>query len=83
MPEYKVDNLYSGTKVDTGSLCAHSSYYSSVTVHRFVTVAKLMFLMASDRKKWSNYVHSCISGTHGTHAVVPGQAPSSDSPSEK
>ena len=26
MPEYKVDNLYSGTKVDTGSLCAHSSY---------------------------------------------------------
>ena len=21
--------------------------------------------MASDREKWSNYVHSCISGTYG------------------
>ena len=39
--------------------------------------------MASDRGKWSNYVHSCISGTHGTHTVVPGRAPSSDRPSEK
>ena len=39
--------------------------------------------MASDREKWSNYAHSCISGTHGTHAVVPGRAPSLDSPSEK
>ena len=34
-------------------------------------------------EKWSNYAHSCISGTHGTHAVVPGRAPSLDSPSEK
>ena len=41
--------------------------------------------MASDRGKWSNYVHICISGTYGTygveatpfwagiHAVDPGQ----------
>ena len=63
--------------------CVHTVVTSFVTVHRFVVVAKLMFLMASDREKWSNYVHSYISGTHGTHAVVPGRAPSLDSPSEK
>ena len=63
--------------------CVHTVVTSSVTVHRFVIAAKLMFLMASEREKWSNYVHSCISGTHGTHAVVPGRAPSLDSPSEK
>ena len=63
--------------------CVHTVVTSSVTVHRFVIVAKLTFLMASDKEKWSNYVHSCISGTHGTHAVVPGGAPSLDSPSEK
>ena len=39
--------------------------------------------MASDREKWINYAHSCISGTHGTHAVDPGRAPSLDNPSEK
>ena len=60
--------------------CVHTVVTSSVTVHRFVIVAKLMFLMASDREKWSNYVHSCISGTHGTHAVVPGRAPSWTAP---
>ena len=61
----------------------HTVVTSSVTVHHFATVAKLMFLMAFGREKCSNYVHSYISGTHaGTH-VGPGRAPSLDSPSEK
>ena len=25
--------------------------------------------MASDREKWSNYVHSCISGAQGVNAT--------------
>ena len=54
--------------------CVHTVVTTSVTVYRFVIVAKLMFLMASDREKWSNYVHSCISGTHWLDAATPLQA---------
>ena len=42
--EYKVSTLYSGTKVDTGSLRANRfQFVSSVAVHFFVLGAKLMF----------------------------------------
>ena len=42
--EYKVSTLYSGTKVDTGSLRANRfQFVSSVAVHVFVLGAKLMF----------------------------------------
>ena len=54
-------------------------FVSSVAIHGLEIIAKLIFYkMASNRKKWSNYVHSCISGTYGvnrtpfwagTHAV--------------
>ena len=44
VPEYKVSTLYSGTKVDTGSLRANPfQFVSSVAVHFFVLGAKLMF----------------------------------------
>ena len=44
--EYKVETLYSGTKVGTGvPVC--TPFFSSVAVQGFVIVAKLMFL-----KKW-------------------------------
>ena len=44
VPEYKVLTLYSGTKVDTGSLRANRfQFVSSVAVHFFVLGAKLMF----------------------------------------
>ena len=42
MPEYKVETLYSGTKVDTGFLCAHNVCQFWV-VHCFFLYAKLMF----------------------------------------
>ena len=38
----KVSAWYSGTKVDTGSLCAHN-FCKFRAVHRFVLAAKLMF----------------------------------------
>ena len=44
VPEYKVSTLYSGTKVDTGSLPANRfQFVSSVAAHFFVLGAKLMF----------------------------------------
>ena len=61
----------------TGPLCAHG----------FIIIAKLFFFffffkLRLTRGKWSNYVHSYISGTHGvnstplwagTKAMIPGQ----------
>ena len=78
-----VETLHSGTKVGTGPVCAHR-FFSSVAIHRFVILQSSCFKkMASDREKWSNYVNSCISGTHGvdfatpfwtgTMALIPGQ----------
>ena len=76
----RVSTLYSGTKVGTGSLCAHN-FCKFLAVHCFVLAAiSLCFKVASDRAKWNNYVHSHILGTQSvnmtpfcasTQALVP------------
>ena len=43
MPKWKVETLYSGTKVGMRSLCAHRFFFRSGAVQCFVLVAKLMF----------------------------------------
>ena len=83
MPEYKVKTLYSGTKMSTGSLCAHN-FCKFCAVHCFVLAAKLIFQSGIWQGKMQyNYVHRHISGTQSvnTTAFCAGtQAPSVDSP---
>ena len=72
VPEYQVETLYSGTKVGTGPLCAHRvCYFCGHPPLCDHSKTHVFLKMASDREKWSNYAHSCMSGTQGTHAVVP------------
>ena len=72
MPEYKVENLYSGTKVDTGSLYAHSYLFCDSPRLCNHCKAHIYFLkIASDREKWSSYVVTCISGSYGVNAATP------------
>ena len=62
MPDDEVKTLYSATKAGSKFLYAHH-FVSSGTVQCFVLAAQLMFQNAPDRAKWSNHVHSDISGT--------------------
>ena len=79
---YKVSTLYAGTKVGTGSLCAHNiNFVSSGQSTALFLLLSSCFKMASNRAKWSHYVHSHIWGTQSvnttpfcarTQALVPG-----------
>ena len=80
---YKVLTLYTGTKVDTGSLCAHNikNFVSSGQSTALFLLLSSCVKMASNRAKLSHYVHSHISGTQkvnttlycaGNQALVPG-----------
>ena len=46
-------------------LCVHTLFVSSA-LHSLLSSC---FKMASDREKWSNYEHSCISGAQGVNAT--------------
>ena len=61
----------------------HTIFVSSVQFTALFLLLSSYFKVASDRAKWSNYVHSHISGTQSvnTTAFCAGtQAPSVDSP---
>ena len=64
VPEYKVSTLYSGTKVDTGSLSANR-FHLLVLWQSTSLFSELSSCLktAAVRAKWSKYVHSHISGT--------------------
>ena len=69
VPEYKVKTLYSGTKVSTGSLCAHN-FCKFRAVHCFVLAAKLIFQSGIWQGKMEyNYVHSHILGTQSVNTT--------------
>ena len=76
--------VYSGTKVGIRS---HILVLGQSTAALYSLLSSC-FKMASDRAKWSNHLHSHISGTQGvnatpfcagTQALVPSQEPSVDS----
>ena len=73
-------DLVLGTKVSTGSVCVHRDV-TSEAVQCFVLAFSSCFKMASDKARWSNYVHShtkygfkgvkTTPFSAGTQAVVP------------
>ena len=93
---YKVLTLYADTKVGTGPLCTRTMdngqwtiFVSSGQSTALFLLLSSCFKMVSNRVKWSNYVHSHISGTQSvnttpfcacTQALVPGHP--ADSPVE-
>ena len=69
VPEYKVETLYSGTKVDTGSFNVHTIFVSFGQSTAMYSLLSARFKKASVRAKWSNYVHSHISSTQSVNTT--------------